>query len=227
MKTNIAFILDKSGSMGSVCEAAISGFNEYVNTLRFSKEDYNFSATLFDTKVQDFCLNQPINAVPALSSLTYRPDGGTALYDAVCSTVKRMQGEPSGLAEKILSFFRPMKPTEASEGMNIVVILTDGQENASTMYNGNDFKKLVESLQATGKWKFVFLGANQDAWANAKQWGFTQDAVSNFNSTVRGTANAFHVSAQSTVNYTSAVARGDVNAIFYSPESKLNLEKTK
>lgn len=202
---NVHFVLDKSGSMISVKSSTISGFNEYLGTLqRDKKSDYKFSLTLFDTVFSNKYINEPIKKVSELTDESYHPDGSTALYDAVCSTLNKVK---------------------ADKGKNLVVIMTDGQENASSEYTEKEFRAVVDELKAKKNWTFVFLGANQDSWANASKWGFNQGNVANYTATSAGTRGAFSVMASATMNYASMDT--STTASFYSAEDKEKLESSK
>ena len=200
---HVLFILDKSGSMSSVRESTISGFNEYLKTLRNDREtEYTLTVTLFDTMMERYVSSKPLESVEPLSEKTYCPGGNTALYDAACTTI---------LAH------------EEGKEKKLVVIITDGEENASQKYTQDDFKRLVTRLTIDG-WKFVYLGANQDAWANAQKYGFSAQSVASFNSTVRGTQNAFSNVAVNTVAY---AASASTTADFFSEEDQAELKNIK
>lgn len=228
---NVTFILDKSGSMSSVREAAITGFNEYINELKQGGFHYYVTLVLFNNGIEERFTKMPIAQVPALSELTYQPEGGTALYDAVCQTLGGTVNRDQEVAENILRRFKKedAKPeTPAQADQNVVVILTDGEENASRRWRSEDFKALVERREATGRWKFVFLGANQDAWQNAQNWGFAAASVASFNNTEKGLGNAMLRTAQVTNCFSASVmSGGDVNADFFSKEDQTNLKNTK
>lgn len=172
MSTHIFCILDKSGSMGFIQKATIDGYNEYIGGLKKTK-GAKFHLTLFDTRVTQPIVNTEIKHVARLDADGYRPDGGTALYDAVCGTLNKAKNKV-GKNDKAL-----------------VVIITDGQENSSREYGQKDMAKLVEELTDKGNWTFTYLGANQDAWATASQWGFNKGNVATFNATDAGATMAF------------------------------------
>lgn len=203
--TIVNFILDKSGSMSSVREATISGFNEYIGTLKKdAKADYEFTLTLFDTKITRPFIGENIKAVDELTATEYNPDGNTALYDAVCSTIR-------GVKEK--------------KGQKVItIIMTDGQENASKEYTEKDMKALITEREAQGNWKFVYLGANQDSYAVAQKYGISHGAISNFNATKRGIGASMATMATATVNYAQVV---DNTADFLSQSQQDNLNSTK
>lgn len=204
-KVNVIFVLDKSGSMESVIDATISGFNEYIGTLQKDTDiEYVFSLTLFDTSIQYPYRNINIKEVKPLDKDSYQPNGGTALYDAVCRTL--VGG--ADLSQKTL-----------------VVIMTDGEENSSKTYTQDHFKDMVEMLKKTEHVSFVFLGANQNAWANAAKWGFTQQNVASYNSTDKGTKVAFFAMSANTRNF--AESSGTTTSDFFSEKQQQDLKDTK
>lgn len=204
--TLVNFILDKSGSMESVRESTISGFNEYIKTLKKdSKSEYEFTLTLFDTLVTQPVLACPIKQVKDLTKESYKPDGMTALYDAVCSTIKGIEVKKNQKA--------------------ICIIMTDGQENSSKEYTQVQMKAMIDERTKKGNWTFVYLGANQDSYAEAQKFGIATMNVSNFNSTHRGMANTMMAMANNTVAY---AAKNDLSTTnFFSASDQKNLEETK
>jgi len=189
MKTVVNFILDKSGSMFANQEATISGFNEYIATLKSKKkktDDILFSLTLFDTNVLQKYVAIPIKEVKKLTKESYVPDGFTALYDAVVETVEKVN-------EKVDEI--------KGETKHLVVIMTDGQENSSTLHNENCLKDLIKKL-GEKNWTFVFLGANQDSWATTLNWGLATSNVANWtNSTPAQVNTCFASLANSTMDF--------------------------
>lgn len=145
---HVAFVLDKSGSMGIVEEAVVEGYNEYLRELREQGGETRFSLTTFDTAFHLLCVGEALDNVPVLDGRSYRPDGCTALYDAIGHTVlrtdQRLQAE--GRAdEKVL-----------------VVVMTDGLENSSTDYDAHAIAELVRTYDERPNWTFVYLGAGHD-----------------------------------------------------------------
>ncbi len=191
MKTIVNFVLDKSGSMEDCRNATISGFNEYVSTLKNKrKKDDNilFSLTLFDTEVIKKHVAVPLSRVRKLTRRSYRPDGMTALYDAVIDTVETASERVDEMKGKVKS---------------LVVIMTDGEENSSTKHDQNCLADLIKQFRKEN-WTFVFLGANQDSWATTANWGLDARNVANYQSTPRGAAIAFMSLAKDTVSYANS-----------------------
>ena len=163
--TLIALVVDKSGSMAHLRNPTVQGFNEFVDEQRGLKDAGQafVSLTLFDTSFDVRYVGAPIETVAPLGSPTnqYTTGGGTALHDAVGVTVK---GTEQWVANNEFA------------GKVLVVIMTDGQENSSRTWHiwananpedANDVNNLIQAKQAEG-WEFVFLGAGQSAWLEAK-----------------------------------------------------------
>lgn len=192
LTTIVNFILDKSGSMNSVRESTISGFNEYLQTLKNKKGNFLVTLTKFDSglhgelRIDRPYVLTPIKEVEPLSLKTYQPDGGTPLIDAAVDTVE----EVAAKVEKM-----------EDEPAVLVVIMTDGEENMSKKHDIKCFRDLIHKLQHKGNWTFVYMGANQDAWANAEQYGMLRGNVLGYQSTERGTSNVFAAAAINTVGF--------------------------
>jgi uncharacterized protein YegL len=162
---HVAFVLDKSGSMQVVEEAVVAGYNDYLDELRGQGGETRFSLTTFDTHFEHVCLGEPLNTVAELDHRTYCPGGSTALFDAIGHTVlqteRRLREEGRNL-EKVL-----------------VVVMTDGLENASTDYDAHAIAELVRSYEERPNWTFVYLGAGHDtidaARETAAQMGYKPD----------------------------------------------------
>ena len=153
--TEIAFILDRSGSMAPVTEAAITGFNEFLRDQQKTEGQARLTLVLFDNEylVPLDCI--PVQEAVTLNTRTYVPRGSTALLDAIGTTIDRLGARISTMPE-------PDRP-----GQVIVAILTDGYENSSEKFTWKDISNKILEQTNTYKWQFLFLGANQDAIATA------------------------------------------------------------
>jgi uncharacterized protein YegL len=191
MKTIVNFVLDKSGSMDSCQDQTISGFNEYVATLKkkAKKGSMQFSLTLFDTEIQKPYVAVDIAKVNPLNKDTYIPDGCTALYDAAVDTIEAVNEKVEKMKEKVAV---------------LTVLMTDGLENSSRRHDQNCLKDLIAKLKKEGNWTFVFLGANQDSWATGNLIGVDVGNVANFN--VKKVDTAFANLAGATIGYTASMA---------------------
>ncbi len=209
--TIVNFILDKSGSMSSVQDSTISGVNEYISTLKKDKKSkYEFSLTLFDTEVTKPYVGVSLKDVKDLDKDTYAPEGMTALYDAVCKTIK---GVKAAKNQKV-----------------ITIIMTDGAENSSKEYTQVQMKALIGEREKEGNWTFVYLGANQDSYAVAQAYGISTGNTSNYNATNSGTRAAFCMMAQATSSFSGGgggAGNGTTTTNFLSKDDQDLLAKTK
>lgn len=201
--TLVNFILDKSGSMQVIKDATIKGVNEYITSLKKDGNSYSFSLVMFDTESRKYCLNKPIASVKDIGPEDYVPGGWTALYDAVCSSVKDIEATIKA-NQKVLT-----------------VIMTDGEENSSKEYTQENLKDTIKRLEKTGKWSFVFLGANQDSWANASKIGISHMNTANFVASDKAMGQTFSAMSCNTRAFASNDTLG-TNA-FFSAQDQTNL----
>jgi uncharacterized protein YegL len=155
MKTEIAFILDRSSSMESIRTAAIDGFNQFLRDQQAAPGQTNFSLIFFDTSTEHRHQSLPAAEILSLNMDTYVPNGCTALLDAIGETIDR-------LGAKLAALPAAARPDHVS-----IAILTDGEENSSTRFTWKDIAKRIKHQTEKYDWEFLFLGASADAIATA------------------------------------------------------------
>ncbi|MEX2580467.1 MAG: vWA domain-containing protein [Verrucomicrobiales bacterium] len=155
--TEIAFILDRSGSMGPHAEAAIAGFNEFLREQQAVEGIARLTLVLFDDRYEVPVDNLPVGEVTCLDAETYGPRGSTALLDAIGITIGNFKRRIKGLPEK-------HRPDQV-----IFAIFTDGLENSSRRHSWRDVAGKIRRRQDKDGWEFLFLAAGQDAIATAAQ----------------------------------------------------------
>jgi hypothetical protein len=153
--TEIAYVLDRSGSMQTLVSDAIGGFNAFLNNQQKLEGSANFTLVLFDHEYLVLHKSVDIRNVPALNETTYVPRGQTAMLDAVGRTVDDLGAHLASVPEHK----RPAKV--------IIAIFTDGLENASRVYTTERLAASIQHQQEKYNWEFLFLAANQDAIASA------------------------------------------------------------
>lgn len=179
----IAFLLDETGSMGTVRDATISGFNEYVDTVKSKHPDALLSLRLFSTEKYDKLTElTPLPVVPRLSHDNYQPSGGTPLYDCVARLIRETEAATA-----------PLKPVPEV----LFVIMTDGEENSSREFNRERIFKLISQKTELG-WTFVFLGANQDAWAVGESIGVGRASSMTYDASAVGVENSLVMMSRAT-----------------------------
>jgi uncharacterized protein YegL len=178
--TEIAVILDRSGSMQSIAADAIGGFNAFLESQRREphSEATHLTLILFDNEYEVPWKSIPLSEVPALTSTTFVPRGSTALRDAIGRTLSKMTRSFAA------------RPAEQKPTHIVIAILTDGEENSSREYSAAHIADLIEAKKERG-WQFVFLAANQDAIATASALRIDAADALNFTCNEAGTADAF------------------------------------
>lgn len=176
--TQILVIQDRSGSMQSVRRATIDGFNEFVRGQRRGPGDCRLRLIQFDHEY-NLRYDTSIREVPQLNDLNYEPRGTTALLDAIGRAVKDL-GDDLNLT-----------PEENRPGKVIVVIMTDGIENASKNYTRKRISDLITHQRDVYKWEFIFLGANMDAIQEAGDLGIARNAAMTYTASAAGTQRAY------------------------------------
>ena len=166
------FIVDQSGSMTGMEQQAIEGFNtqlEKIQDLEKKMPDQNFlcSLTFFNSEVHDVLKHEPVKEIELLSQQNYRPDGMTALLDAVGGSIATIEK----------TFQKELKNDEISV---VVIIITDGYENDSKYFTYHNVAKTIVRLDETGKWTFSYLGADFDAIHTSKMMNIRKENVMNF-----------------------------------------------
>jgi hypothetical protein len=163
-------LLDRSGSMNSLREQVITGFNTFLAEQRSSITN----ATALAVSLMQFDGQEPfhvaIDALPAaevidLEWADYKPRGSTPLLDAIGRLIETLD-------------HRIADPSHADEEQ-IICIITDGAENASTDFNAHQIKELIEARTEAG-FAFIFLGANQDSFTAAETLGMQRGNTRNF-----------------------------------------------
>ncbi len=166
-KTELIFILDRSGSMSGLESDTIGGFNATISDQKKIDGETRVTTILFDNFFE--VLHDRINLqdIVPLTDKDYFVRGSTALYDAVALGIHKIvnvqkQTKPEGRADKV-----------------IMVITTDGYENSSRETNAAMLHKMIDDCKKEG-WEFLFLGADIDAQAAAGSIGIESHRASNY-----------------------------------------------
>ena len=172
-KTLYHFVLDKSGSMSNCKETTIEGFNNQLKTIEdlqkeFPEQEFEVSLTVFDNEVETLYSHVSINQFRPLTTNMYHPNGGTALLDAIGISINEIRIKNESL---ILD----------NEMSVVMVILTDGMENASRQFSYHRIAEMIKNLEQTEKWNFSFLGADIDAIHTSRMLNIRRENVISFN----------------------------------------------
>lgn len=166
-------ILDKSGSMVYIRDAAIDGFNKTVEGIRAAQRQFAATQEHY-VSLLPFCACEmeyvydcvPVEKVKTLRRRDYEPCCATPLYDAMGRGINDL-----------------LKKTKDVEGASVAVtIITDGWENASHEYDGRAIKALVDRMREEYGWNFAYIGANQDVEAVAAKLSITNTMTFSYDS---------------------------------------------
>jgi hypothetical protein len=179
--TDITVILDRSGSMHDVVEETISGFNKFLEEQRNLDGKAKITLVQFDDHYDVVYQDKDIKKANLLNTKTFVPRGNTALLDAIGKTIATKQ--------------ETFSKTEDKPDNVVMVIITDGAENASTEYAPNKINETINKLK--DDWRFVFLGANQDAIATARNLGIRSMNAASYTGSGRTTKLAYNAVSHS------------------------------
>ena len=184
--TEIICILDRSGSMASLAPEVINSFNEFINDQKELPGKAKVTLVLFDNQYDVVHDRIALQEMATLNKDLYFARGMTALNDAIGKTIYGVDKK----RKKV-----------------IVLIQTDGLENASHEFVNEDIKALVKEKEELG-WKFVFLGANVDSFDEGMGRGI-KSAV-DFDPTADGVKFAYSTMSDTTRAYRSGNNVDDV-----------------
>lgn len=185
--TEIAIILDRSGSMETIREDMVGGYKTFMDAQAAVPGKCVVSLYQFDGTFDVVYEAQPIMDVPRLD---LDPRGSTALHDACGKAVTRIGKR----LRKLPDHARPSKV--------VVLVITDGHENASTEFTAYEVRAMFRHQTEKYGWQFVYLGANVDAFHEASQIGAATSM--NYQANPRGVARGYGVMGQAVASYRSS-----------------------
>ncbi len=174
--TEIVFILDRSGSMSGLEGDTIGGFNAMIEKQKKEPGEAFVSTVLFDGEAEVIHDRVDIQKIQPMTDREYYVRGCTALLDAVGGAIHHIGNVHKYAREED----RPEK--------TLLVITTDGMENASHKYSYDRVKTMIRRQQEKYGWEFIFLGANIDAAREAARFGIREECAANYHADCLGTA---------------------------------------
>ena len=191
-------VVDRSGSMITTAERMTEAMNEFLEAQAALEGKCLVDYAQFDTKYEVLYADRPVAEAEAF----IHPRGATALLDAIGKAT-------NDLGRKLRNLPEAHRP-----GKVLVVVVTDGYENASREFTPEAVRALVRQQEDTYQWEYLFLGANIDAVAVGNMYGFKKDNSLTFNINNDVTVGAASAALS---NYTTAY-RGGSKAAFSDEE---------
>lgn len=209
--THIGVCLDRSGSMQPLVDDTIGGFNTWLAETRKAAKGQDVRLTLqqFDNEHLWPYINTPIENVRKLNTRTYVPRGSTALRDAIGLTIGKLE------------------EAMTRKDRALVVILTDGMENASIELSAAQLEQLIAQCEKRKNWNFTYLAANQDAFAVGHSLGFRRASTISTQPSPGGTRSAYSTAAAQTAGYVGGSSMQAQNVSQADYDEKLAEEEKK
>ena len=205
--SHITLVVDRSGSMEAIKDDAEGGINAFLSGQRSGAGEATTTLVQFDSVIEIVHRNTPLDEVGRYDLV---PRGSTALLDAMALAIKKTHKDLKKL------------PKSERPGLVTVVVMTDGMENASQYYTRDRLKKLIKKRKKKNGWTFLFLAANQDAFAEAQTIGIDRDHAASY-------AAQHYRSTCSTVDdklrrMRRQTLRGEPVASAFTPEERESME---
>ena len=159
MKENylkIIFVIDESGSMQGTESDVIGGFNNFIEQQKTEHQGkITVSLYKFNSYWSRILNDLPIEEIRPLTNGDYTPGGLTALYDTIGNAITDIENQVK------------YSKREHMASMVMMVIITDGQENASKEYDARKVKQMIQEREQSENWQFIYMGADLDNFADA------------------------------------------------------------
>lgn len=199
-KTQIILILDASGSMAvdNLIDEAIGSVNQFVHKQKKLEDEATMTAAIFDTDYELLYDNVPLQEVEDFSRKNWSPGGLTALNDAIGITV-----------DTVLKTHKKLKKKNRPDKV-LFVIVTDGLENMSQEYTTTQIKEKIAECEKKDGWSFIYLAANQNAFAVGTNLGFSGGNTLTFSADAKGMNNV-SATLDGAVSYYRNTSMNDAN----------------
>lgn len=165
MKSNfihVCFVIDESSSMYTSVSDVVEGFKKIIDEQKANVEgDCAISIFRFATTVRpaDFIMR---DVKEVGNELSYNPSGCTALYDGVGTAIDEIG--------KVLNDM----PEEQRPEKNLIVIMTDGEENSSREYQPSRIREMIKHQEDKYNWTFLYIGTDISNTQDADRIGISR-----------------------------------------------------
>ena len=189
--TSIRIVLDRSGSMQNSQETTLEALNTYLEELKNQKVSALLTLSTFDSISIDIPISKVnINELKSIPNSVLNPRAATPLYDAI------------GLAVHDLE-----KVTESTDKNKVLVIVTDGLENASREYTYQNISSLIQDKEKAG-WLIIYLGADHDAMKQSSSLNFDKKRSMKYSKL--DSIDTFKTVSKKTFEYTNGIKNSEI-----------------
>jgi len=179
-RAEVVCILDRSGSMASIIDDAIGGYNAFLADQKKIDKPADLMVVQFDDKYE-VPFRGSLKDAPDMTRETYVPRGSTALLDAIGKTIIEIGVKLNAMEES-------QRPDRV-----IFVIITDGEENSSREFDHHKINEMITQQRDVYNWDFIFLAAGQDAIASAAKMGIHGRHAINYMATPKSAQGAYNM----------------------------------
>lgn len=199
-KTFVAFLLDRTGSMGRLKPATIETFNTYLASLQDAENagEITFTLIQFYGRGADTIYHRvPLREAEPLSEAGFLPKGRTPFIDATYKTIRAVELAAEGANGAETS--SAGAPDLADHRISLCM-QSDGRDNASTEYSQAELAHLIGERRALG-WQFIFIGVGSNSADEAENLGLSLDETLSFGADFGAAREAGTAAAQKTADF--------------------------
>jgi uncharacterized protein YegL len=197
------FIVDRSGSMNTIRKDTEEGIKAFIDKQLEGVDSSKRTVSFYQFDTEHECLHN-FDLLEKAKDYKLEPRGSTALLDACGQAITNV-----GHSLKHM-------PEDQRPGYVMVIICTDGEENSSREYKKAEIKKMIQHQQDKYNWRFTYIGANQDAFTEARSLGISGQSVLNYTATSRSVGTAWATASAGTSAGTAPTSTG----IFYTQDQQ-------
>ncbi len=187
-ETEIIFLLDRSGSMDICIKNFIEGYNFFLDSQKQNDSKAYITTVLFDNHYEILHDHVEIQEIKHISEKEYFARGTTALFDAIGIAVSNVMQ-------------RQIQREKNDNLKTIIIIMTDGLDNASSKYHVKDIRQIIQEQQEKYRWEFIFLGAEIDIARAVQIIGISPDRYADFEKDINGLRHKFKNISKTVTNF--------------------------
>lgn len=206
--TDITVLLDRSGSMGMLVDAMIEGYNSMLREQQEQPGYGTITLVQFDDKYEPEP-TVPLRSAKLLDRNRYSPRGYTALNDSLGRTIV-------ATGERLRRLPESERPAKV-----IFLVMTDGMNNCYTGYTREQVRDMIRHQERKYGWKFLYVGANQDAIVEGESMGLQADYAVDYDATPRSTLRTYNLCSSKMSAYRTS---GDNKTLQFTQEERAELK---